>query len=79
MLKHNNMPTLMEVGPPPSPVLGVGGSFGRGLLATFATPFSWDIIEALRPIKFKMLSTKQFDGATDPDDHLYVYKAQMYV
>jgi len=36
MLKHNNTPMLMEVSPPPPPVLGVGGSSGRGLLPTFA-------------------------------------------
>jgi len=79
MLKHSNMSTLMELSPPPPPVLGVGGSFGRGLLPTFATPFSREVIEAPRPKKFKMLSFEPFDGTKDPDDHLDVYKAQMYV
>jgi len=79
MLKHNNTPMLMEVGTPPPPVLGVGGSSGRGLLPTFANPFSQEIIEAPHPKKFKMLSVEPFDGATNPDDHLDVYKAQMYV
>ena len=78
MSKHNT-PSLVEVGPPLPSVLGVGGSSGRGLLPTFATPFSQEIIEAHRPKKFKMLSVEPFDGATDPDNHLDVYKSQMYV
>jgi len=78
MLKQNNTPMLIEVGPPPPPILGVGGSTGRGLLPTFTTPFSQEIIEAPRPKKFKMLAAEPFDGATDLDNHLDVYKAQMY-
>ena len=69
----------MEVGPLPPHVLGLGGSSGRGLLSTFATPFSREIIEVPRPKKAKMPSDEPFDGATDPDDHLDVYKAQMNV
>jgi len=79
MLNYNNTPTLIELGPPPSPVLRVGGSSGRGLLPTVTTPFSREIIEAPHPKKFKMLYVEPFDGVTDPDDHLDVYKAQMYV
>jgi len=29
--------------------------------------------------KIKMSSVEPFDGTTDPDDHLDVYKAQIYV
>jgi len=54
-------------------------SSGRGLLSTFATPFNQEIIEAPHPKKVKMPFVKPFDGTTDPDDHVDVYKAQMYV
>ena len=79
MLKLNNTPMLMEVGPSPPPVLRVGSSSRRGLLPTFATSFNWEIIEAPRSKKVKMPSIEPFDGTTDPDDHLDVYKAHMYV
>jgi len=79
MLKHNNTPTLMVVGPPPPPVLRVSGPPERGLLSTFTTPFSREIIEAARRKKFKMPSVELFGGITDPNDHLDVYKARMYV
>jgi len=79
MLKYNNTPTLMEVGPPPPPVVRVSGRPEKGLLPTFATPFSQEIIEAAHPKKFKIPSVKLFDGTTDPDDHLDVYMARMYV
>ena len=79
MSKHNNTPSLMKVGPRPPPVLGVGGSSRRRLLLTFVTPFSREIMEALCPKKVKMPSVEPFDGTTDPDDHLDVYKAQMYI
>ena len=79
MLKHNNTPTLMEVGPPPPPVLRVGGPPERGLLPTFATPFSWEIIEAAHCKKLKMPSVELFGGTMDPDNHLDVYKARMCV
>ena len=79
MSKHNNTPSLMDADPPSPPVLGVGGSIGRGLLPTFTTPFSWEIMEAPRSKKVKMPSIELFDETTDPDDHLNVYKEQMYV
>jgi len=69
----------MNVGPPPPPIFGVSGSSRRGLLHTFAIPFSREITEALRLKKVKMPSVEPFDRTTDPDDHLDVYKAQMYV
>ena len=79
MLKYNNTPTLMEVGPPLPPVLGVGSSSRRRLLPTFAAPFSREILEAPRPNKVKMPSVQPFGGITDPDDHLDVNKSQMYI
>ena len=79
MPKHNNTPSLMKVGPLPPSVLGVSGSSRWGLLHTFATPVSREIMEAPRLKKVKMPSVELFDGATDPEDHLDVYKVQMYV
>ena len=70
---------MVEVGHLPPLVLKVGGSFERGFLPTFATPFSWEIIEAPRPKKVKMSSVELFEGTSNPDDHLDVYKAQMYI
>jgi len=69
----------MDADPPSPPVLGVGGSIGRGLLPTFTTPFSWEIMEAPRSKKVKMPSIESFDGTTDPYNHLDVYKTQMYI
>jgi len=68
----------MEVGFPPPPVLGLVDPLEGGC-STLETPFSQEIIEAPHPKKFKMLSVEPFDGATDPDNHLDVYKSQMYV
>ena len=43
------------------------------------TPFSQEITEAPRLKRVKMSSIELFDGTTDPDDHLDVYKVQMCV
>ena len=79
MLKHNNSLSLMEVGPPPPLVLGVGGSSGREWLPTFATSFNLEIMEAPRAKKVKMPSVEPFDITTDLDNHMDIYKVQMYV
>jgi len=51
----------------------------RGSCPTYVTPFSREILEAPQLSKVKVSSVDLFDGTTDPDDHLAVYKAQMYV
>jgi len=48
-----------------------------GLL--FSTPFSAEIINAPRYGKVKMPTLDLYDRTTDPEEHLGVYKAQMYV
>ena len=73
--KYYNTLSLMEVGPPPPPVVRVSGRPEKGLLSTFATPFSQEIIEAPCSKKVKMPSVELFDGTIDPDDHKDVYKA----
>jgi len=65
----------MKVGPLPPPVLGFSGSSERELLRTFASPFSREIMEAPHPKKVNISFVEPFDGTTNPDDHLDVYKA----
>jgi len=45
----------------------------------FSTPFSAQIINTPRYGKVKMPTMDLYDGATDPEKHLGVYKGQMYV
>ena len=72
-------PSLLDVALVCPTTLKVGNSMERGSCPTYVTPFSREILEAPRLSKVKMPSVDLFDGTTDPDDHLDVYKAQMYV
>jgi len=56
-------------------VFQVGGSSKRGSLPSLSTPFSREIIEVPRPKKDKMPFVEPFNGTTNLDDHLNVYKA----
>ena len=40
-------------------------------------PFTDEIMEAQLPSKWKGLSIKFYDGSTDPDERLNLYKTQM--
>ena len=71
--------SLIEVSPPPPPILRVGGSSKRGFLPSFYIPFNQEIMEAPFPGKVKMPSKSPFEGATDPTDHLDVYKEKRNV
>jgi len=77
--RHPVEPSFLEVGPVHPTALKVGNSIERGSYPTFVTPFSQEILEAPRLSKVKMPSIDLFDGTTDPDDPVDVYKAQMYV
>ena len=77
--KRPDMPSVLEAGPTRPTVLKIGNSSEKGSLPTFSTPFSREILEAPRPHKVKMPSIELFDGTIDANDHLDVYKAQMYV
>jgi len=44
----------------------------------FSTPFSTEVIDASCHGKVKMPTLDLYDGTTDPEEHLGVYKAQMY-
>ena len=72
-------PSFLEDGPVHPTALKVGNCIKRGSCPTFVTPFSREILEAPRLSKIKILSVNLFNGTTDPDDHVDVYKAQMYV
>ena len=45
----------------------------------FSTPFSAEVIDAPKLGKVKMPIVELYDGSTDPEEHLGMYKAQMYV
>ena len=77
--KRPDLHSVLEVGLIHPTVLRIGNSSERGSLPTFSTPFSREILEAPCLNKVKMPSIELFDGTTDPDDHLDVYKEQMYV
>ena len=40
----------------------------------FTTPFSSEIMHATRTRKVKILNLGLYDGTTDPEEHLGVYK-----
>jgi len=65
---------LVKVDPLQSPRLRVGDSSESRSLPSFSTPFRSKIMAALCTRKVKMLSFESFDGTTDFDDHLDVYK-----
>jgi len=45
----------------------------------FSTLFNAEIANAPRYRKAKMPTVDLYDGTTDPEEHVGVYKAQMYV
>jgi len=73
------VPSVLEVGPTRPTVLKIRNSSKMGSLPTFTTQFSRKILEALRLNKVKMPPVELFDRTTNPNDHLDVHKAQMYV
>jgi len=71
---------VIELGHPKLLVLWIGGSSKKVSLPSFSTPFGRVIMEPPCPKKVKMQPTiYPFDGTTDADNHLDVYKAQMYI
>jgi len=77
--KRSDMPSVLEVRPVRPTILRIGNSSEMGSSPTFSTPYSRENLEAPRLSKVKMPSIELFDRTTDSDDHLDVYKAQMYV
>ncbi|KAJ8424998.1 hypothetical protein Cgig2_018683 [Carnegiea gigantea] len=73
--RHHKSPSVMELGHMGPPMLQIEGSSEKGRWPSFSTPFSRAIMEALRARKAKMPIINSFDGTTDPDNHVDVYKA----
>lgn len=45
----------------------------------FATPFSDEVMNTPRPRNVKIPNLELYDGTTNPEEHLGVYKSQLYV
>lgn len=43
------------------------------------SPFSEDILWMHRPKKSKVLNIEPYDGTTDPEDHVDLFSAHMYM
>ena len=63
---------------PETPIKMSGTAAGPTALL-FSAPFIIEIINAPRYRKVKMPTVDLYDGTTDPEEHLGVYKAQMYM
>ena len=50
-----------------------------GRACPFSTAFIAEIVNAPRYRKVKIPTMDLYDGTTDPEEHLRVYKAQMYI
>ena len=57
----------------------VSGMAARAGIVPFSTPFSVEINNAPRCGKVKMPTMDFYNGTTDLEEHLGVYKAQLYV
>ena len=63
----------------PETPIKVSGTAARPTAHPFSTPFSAEIINAPRYGAIKMSMVDLYDRTTDPEEHLGVYKVQMYV
>ena len=70
---------MVEVEHHPDTPIKVSGTAARPTILPFSIPFCAKIINAPRYGKVKMPAIDIYDGTTDPEEHLGVYKAQMYV
>lgn len=77
--KHHDSLSLVKIDHPWLLVLKIWGLSERGSFPTLLTPFSRGIIEVACPRNVRMATIDPFDGTTSSDDHLDVYKVQIYV
>jgi len=70
---------MVQVEHHPKTPLKVSGTAARPAALPFSTPFTAEIINNLRYGKVKIPTLDLYNGTTDPEEHLGVYKAQMYV
>jgi len=69
----------MEVERRPETPIKVSGTAVRTGPVLFCTPFSAEIVNVLHYGKVKMPTVDLYDGTTDPEEHLGVHKAQIYI
>ena len=72
-------PSVVEVERRHGTPIKVSGTAARLATPSFSTPFCPEIVNAPRCGKVKMSMVDLYDGTGDPEEHLGVYKAQMYV
>jgi len=72
-------PLVVEVERHPDTPIKVSGTVAQPTVPPFSTPFSAKVINAPHYGKVKMPTIDLYDGTTDSEEHLGVYKAQMYV
>ena len=70
---------MVEVKPHPDTHIKVPGTATLPTVLLFSTPFTTKIINAPHYRKVKMPTIDLYNGTTDPEEHLGVYRAQMYV
>ena len=76
---NTRSPSVVEVERQLGTPIKVSGMAARFAAPSFSTPFCPEIVKAPRCGKVKMLMLDLYDGTRDPEEHLGVYKAQMYV
>ena len=70
---------MVEVGRKLETPLKVSGMAARTGSVPFSTPFSVEVINAPTFGKVKMPNLELYNGTMDPDEHLGVYKTQIYI
>jgi len=69
----------VEVERRPETPIKVSGTAARTGPVPFSIPFSVEILNASCYNKVKTPTVDVYKGTTDPEEHLMVYKAQIYV
>ena len=78
-VQERGSPSVIEAERHPETPIKVSGTAAQPTALPFSTQFSAEIINALCYGKVKMSTLDLYDGTADPEEHLGVYKAQMYV
>ena len=77
--REKRSPSVVEVECHPDTPIKVSGTAARSAIPPFSTTFCAEIINAPRCGKVKMPMVDLYYGTTNPEEHLWVYKSQMYV
>ena len=76
---NTRSPSVVEVERQPGTPIKVSGTTTPFAVPSISTLFCLEIVNAPRCGKVKMPMLDLYDGTGDPEEHLGVYKAQMYV